>query len=297
MRCVTAIVFAVILGTLSQPAQCAAADQWEADVPLLDCQGMPCIDATIGNGVTGRMLIDTGDLVSVVDMSDQARIGFGPEYMKDGKVAKAAHVSAAIGAVHLADVPVVPVELKSNIRKSQMPKSRGSLAYTAFKGRVLQLDFPHRRLRLSAPLSAPRVCTGACATLSLITFGQKGPPIVVADGFSIGGQSLTAQIDSLYSGGLLIYNASIDKLGLSRQADTKATVLFPFTDGGVRMRTGGSAALSFAGKPVAPKPPLYFPTPGVHEPDALFDGTVGLALMKRDVVTFDFYDKTFSITG
>ena len=34
--------------------------------------------------------------------------------------------------------------------------------------------------------------------------------------------------------------------------------------------------------------PIYFPTPGVHQPDGMFDGTVGAEIFQDRVVTLDF---------
>jgi hypothetical protein len=106
---------------------------------------------------------------------------------------------------------------------------------------------------------------------------------------------LTAQVDSLWSGNLLIYTASIDKLGLKDAAAVTATERFPFTDGGVTELKGTAKDISFSGDTLAKNAPLYFPTPGVHEPDALFDATVGIALMKDKIVTLDFHAMTISI--
>jgi hypothetical protein len=61
------------------------------------------------------------------------------------------------------------------------------------------------------------------------------------------------------------------------------------------MRKASTPAIAFDGKTIAQDAPLYFPTSGVHEPDGLFDGTVGLMLMQDKVVTLDFHDKTISI--
>ena len=36
-------------------------------------------------------------------------------------------------------------------------------------------------------------------------------------------------------------------------------------------------------------PKVYFPTAGVHEPDGLFDATVGLELFQNTIVTFDLH--------
>jgi hypothetical protein len=117
-----------------------------------------------------------------------------------------------------------------------MPHVAGTLAYTAFKDRILQLDFAAHQLRISDLLDGPVDCGTICAKYSLLTFGKQGPPILVADGFEINGKSVIAQIDAMYTGSLLVYNASIEKLGLGEAAKTTATRHFAYTDGGVTMK-------------------------------------------------------------
>jgi hypothetical protein len=40
---------------------------------------------------------------------------------------------------------------------------------------------------------------------------------------------------------------------------------------------------------------VYFPTETVHEPDGLFDATVGLELFRDAVLTLDFRDMTIGV--
>jgi hypothetical protein len=40
---------------------------------------------------------------------------------------------------------------------------------------------------------------------------------------------------------------------------------------------------------------VYFPTESVHEPDGLFDATVGLELFRGAIVTLDFHDMTITV--
>jgi hypothetical protein len=48
---------------------------------------------------------------------------------------------------------------------------------------------------------------------------------------------------------------------------------------------------SFRGVPLGDgNPKVYFPTPGVHEPDGMFDATVGLELFVDAIVTLDFHN-------
>jgi hypothetical protein len=268
---------------------------WAAEVPMLDCDGAPCVDAQFGQGPRGTAVIDSGDVASLVDLSDEKAVGF------DGKEKAGpydlAHPDVTVGGVVLKSVPAIAYKLQDNIAKGEMPHSRYLLAYPAFKDRIVQLDFIHHRVRISDVVTAQAPCSGACASLSTPTFGKAGPPIIVADGFSVNGRPITVQIDTVYTGNLLIYSASIEKLGLASAAGTTSVEEFPFTDGGVKMRKAASRWIAFDGKPIARDTPLYFPTPGVHEPDGMFDGTVGLVLMRDKIVTFDFHDKTISIAG
>ncbi|MGB2672114.1 MAG: hypothetical protein WAO11_15495, partial [Candidatus Acidiferrum sp.] len=48
-------------------AQHAGAVKFATEVPLLDCDGLPCVEARIGDGAVLKMGIDTGNANSVLD--------------------------------------------------------------------------------------------------------------------------------------------------------------------------------------------------------------------------------------
>jgi hypothetical protein len=285
---------AVILASvLLAGASAAHATPWAADVPMTSCDGFPCIAAQFGTAPAGMAAIDTGDVASVLDTSQAAAIGFDTK-PADGQI-HAAYPTVTVAGVTLVHAPSIAIDLQQEIAKGAMPHADATLAYTAFKDRIIQLDFVHHRFRISDPQPASEPCAAQCASLHLITFGKRGPSIVVADGFSVNGEAITAQMDSLWSGSLLIYTASIDKLGLKDATAVTARERFSFTDGGVTELKGTAKEIGFSGDALAKAAPLYFPTPGVHEPDALFDATVGIALMKDKIVTLDFHAMTISI--
>jgi hypothetical protein len=234
------IAFCALLAALmARPSQASpqSSFHWAADVPLLACDGMPCIDARI-DGAPVRLLIDTGDQASLLDTAGAKKLGLQP-YTPDQPgwpkdMFRATIPDLSIGPLKLSNVRILTMGVAAMMAQNQMPHADGTLAYTAFKDRVLQMDFHSHRLRISELISSAVPCSGACDTFSLITFGKHGPPIVVAKGFTINGREVTAQIDSLYSGSLLVYNASIAKLGLSSAATATAIRNFPYTDGGVK---------------------------------------------------------------
>lgn len=273
---------------------------WAADVPLLQCDGLPCIEARI-NGAPVRLLIDTGDQASILDTAGAKKIGLQPYtpsqpgWPKD--IFRATIPTLTIGSLTLSSVRTLTMGMADMVAHSQMPHADGTLAYTAFKDRVLQFDFHAQRLRVSDAISSPLPCPSNCDSFSLITFGKHGPPIVVAKGFTVNGRAVTAQIDSLYAGSLLVYDASIEKLGLASESAAATQIRnFPFTDGGVKMKfvpaqDEGFQQVSLASTGSA----VYFPTPGVHQPDALFDATVGVELFRDSILTLDFHNLTVSV--
>jgi len=277
----------------------SAQTRFLAEVPLLDCDGTPCVEARIGDGKTVRLGIDTGNVDSVVDSKVAEAAGLKPsEPPKPGAPSGMFRtvMTVHVGALTLANVSAIGMDLSDMISQKQMPHVGGTLAYTAFKDRIRQLDFGAHKLRVSEVLTGPVKCTGACDTMALITFGKDGPPILVADGFEINGASVAAQVDTMYTGSLLVYTASIEKLSLSGAAQTTDVRLFPLTDGGVNMKVAEAQHEGFRGIILAKEgAKVYFPTETVHEPDGLFDATVGLELFRDAVLTLDFHDMTIGV--
>jgi hypothetical protein len=100
----------------------------------------------------------------------------------------------------------------------------------------------------------------------------------------------------MYTGSMLIYTASVERLSLSEAAKSKEMRLFPLTDGGVNMRVADAQKEGFRGTTlVKDAAKVYFPTESVHEPDGLFDATVGLELFRGAIVTLDFHDMTITV--
>ena len=119
---------------------------------------------------------------------------------------------------------------------------------------------------------------------------------MVANGFKVNGKSVTAQLDTMFTGSLLVYTASLEKLGLREAAKTTARRKFLLTDGGVTMKSAPAESESFHGLVLGgANPKVYFPTEGVHEPDGLFDATVGLELFRDAIVTLDFHNMNLSL--
>jgi hypothetical protein len=270
-----------------------------AEVPLLECDGTPCIEARVGEGKSVRLGIDTGNVNSVLDAKVAQGLGLKPTERQESGAPEGMFQtvvpSLRIGALKLENLAVLSADLSEMIRAKEMPHLEGVLAYTAFQDRVLQLDFAAHMLRISEA-GASGSCSGHCEKLSLVTFGKEGPPIVVAQGFEINGEKVAAQVDTMYTGSMLIYTASIEKLSLKGASQSTDVRFFPLTDGGVNMKEAEAQKESFVDLTLSgEKPRVYFPTENVHEPDGLFDATVGLELFRGAVLTLNFHDMTIGM--
>jgi hypothetical protein len=268
---------------------------------MLDCSGLPCVDATLANGKHLKLLVDTGDYNSTLDTEVAKQLGFdvAPVNGQDGKpipgYGKTVLSGLKIGDGSLGDVKVLVMDLAQSVKDDHMPACDGTITYTAFKDRLLQLDYVKRQVRFSEVLAHAISCGETCGEITTPTFGKKGPPIVVATGFFVNQKPITAQIDTLFAGTMLIYPTSVDKLGLKTEASSPKKRFFPYTDDGVDMFEATAKTEAFGGHDLAGNAPLYFAGPTVHLPDGMFDGTVGHELFARSVLNLNFHDMKFWI--
>jgi hypothetical protein len=301
MAAVSVAVWLLITGGIARGQDAPKAGfKFAAEVPLLECEGTPCIEAAVGEGKSLRLSIDTGNVNSVLDSKVTQTLGLKPTGSSQSAGAPEGMFQTVvpalrIGALKLENLAVLSADLSEMIRAKEMPRVDGILAYTAFQDRVLQLDFAAHVLRISEPQPSGS-CRGRCDKIALITFGKEGPPIVVAQGFELNGEKVSAQVDTMFTGSMLIYSASVEKLSLKGAAQSKDVRFFPLTDGGVNMKEAEAQKESFGDLTLSgEKARVYFPTENVHEPDGLFDATVGMELFSGVVITLNFHDMTIGI--
>lgn len=265
-------------------------------VALLDCGGLPCVTVQLAAGRSVKLLLDSGNAVSILDLRQAKALGLPltPYRNRAGQLVPGVFLAQVSGA-RLGNAVLPPLRIAvMDLGQGGVPKCDGLLSYVTFKDRVVTIDYPHRVLEVSNP-GARVAAPGDAGTLTYPTFGKKGPPIVATTGFDVNGQPITVQVDTLYSGTLLIYPTSVAKLQLQTEAASTRRRRFPFTDGGVDMIEGRALTESFGGKGLLSNAPLYFATPQVHVPDGMFDGTVGAQLFSGHAVTFDFHADRFWI--
>jgi predicted aspartyl protease len=291
MRSALFFVFAFATGTSALAAKPQAA-AFAADLPFRDCNGVICIDVALDGAPPHTLLLDTGNTHSTLVTEVAKPLGWTlSPYQRNGKSLDGVYETdahrAALGSIEGAEKFLVVDRARLG---DKFPPVDGSIAYDFFKDRVLQIDYARHRLRISNVLTAPvQKPSGNEGALALITFGEHGPPIVVGAGFRVNGRPLRAQIDTAYTGSLLVYDNALGALGLTKQGRPE---YFPYTDGGVNMLAAPAQSIGFGTQVIATHPTMYFVGEGdnpVHQPDGLFEATVGNALFAHSVLTLDFH--------
>jgi hypothetical protein len=289
-------LYGVTSAMLALPATAGVAFH---ELPMLDCQGIACTEVATADGKTMRMILDTGNVRPTLDRARAARYGIStqPFVGPDGKAYPQFSVAVAkgvsMGGAELGDVQMIAYDAPAATPVGQELDADGKLTYPVFRDRIVELDYAKRVVRVSETLSEPVPCEGNCARLQLITFGKKGPPVLVSNGFQINGKEVLAQVDTMFTGTAIVYPHAVEKLGLALQTATAAREFFPFTDGGVDMLKGiGSLAF---GRSRVHGAPIYFATEKVHLPDELFDATVGVGFFRDRVVTINLRDKWIKV--
>ena len=269
-------------------------------VDMLDCAGLPCITVQLAAGEPVKLLLDSGDANSLLDLGEAKALGLPLEPYKghDGKMVPGYFTTTAaeakLGSLSLPLVKFLVLDFQKSIANGTTPPSNGFLSYVVLKDRVVTLDYRRHRVTISAT-NAEVTAPNDAGTLTYPSFGQKGPPIVATTGFAVNGKPITVQVDTLYAGTLLIYPTAVAKLGLDAEAAVVKIRKFPFTDDGVDMIEGKAGEESFGNRTLKKNAALYFATPKVHLPDGMFDGTVGGELFRGRNITFDFHANRFWI--
>jgi hypothetical protein len=255
------------------------------------CDGLICLPVTLADGKKHWLLLDTGNVNSWL-LADTARV----LHLKLELIEQNGKQLEGIFRLGTQTVSLQRQALSARFlafnreQAGEHPAGvEGALAYTLFSGHLLQIDYPHRTLSV---LDAPAGGSAASgAPLQLITFGRQGPPVVVGSGFTVNGKPISAQIDTCYTGTLLVYDQAIADLGLHDAAAGGRPRYFPHTDGGVNMTEAVIDSIAFGGHVLAARPAtVYFAAAGktpVHQPDGLFAATVGNALFAHSIVVLD----------
>ncbi len=253
---------------------------------------------TAANGKTLRLLIDTAEANSYLDTKAAQTLGLSLEPLKgsDGKpiaeVQQTVVPGAKLGGLPMGDFPFMVLDTtqqpdRPNQKLEPLPGD-GTLTYNAFKNRTLQMDYANHIARISEPQEAAQPCPKSCTDLVIKHAGSYGPVTLTTHGFAINDQPVDAQLDTLFTGTVLVYPGSVQKLGLKKESKSKHKEFFPYVQAGVQLARADGATESYQDVQLLQGAPVYFMTGEEHAPNVQFDATVGSGLLRLGTVTFDF---------
>lgn len=293
------LCLALLLGVSSHTFAAEKNVDFIAELPFRDCEGLICVDVALDGSKPRSLMLDTGNANSTL-LSEAAReLNWTLQPVQRGAETVTGIYSGgehrlAFGALQAQSSFFV---FDRALLGEHRPPVDGSIAFDFFQDRVLEIDYPRRRLRLSAAVTGPvPERAEGMASLRRSTFGERGPPTLVASGFTLDGKPLRTRIDTVFTGTLLVYGAALERFGLAAKGGKPE--FFPYTDSGADLLALPMPKVAFGGRALAAqRPVLYVPAEDarLRQPDGLFDATAGNALFAHSVVTLDFHAMTMQV--
>jgi hypothetical protein len=268
------------------------------EVPLINCSGLPCVELTSKVNVM-RLVIDLSSVNAYIDLKSAQKRGLTSTPLQSSggssipDVQQTVVSGAKLGDLLLGDFPFMVFDMTSDKasgkKKDVSFPADGALAFGSFKNRRIQIDWNRHVLRISEPMQNPLACPRNCSDLILQRFGGYGPPTLTANGFEIDGRPVSAQIDTLFTGSMLLYPPTEQAFDLKNLDKTKHKEEFPFTQGGLRLTRAISVRYTFDRDALLDDASVFLWN-GKEEmaPKVSFQATVGTDLLSRALFTFDF---------
>jgi len=247
-------------------------------IPLQNCSGVPCIDATFGQTKL-KLLIDLASQTSHLTSLGLIKADAQRPPKEFGKARR-----FKLGPLELNDLFAVDDTLQGALPKAPATDASdvdGSLSYNAFSDRLLILNIPGKVVEISAGHLTRSVCPASCSQLHDSRADDlSGAVTLTTDGFTVGNTPIRARLDSLFQGAIAI----LDPI---KGLQTEGGGPVPGSYRRSRISSLGSAPVYLEGKAVANSAPVVraddlFSTQGRE-----YDSAVGLSILSLGAYAFD----------
>jgi predicted aspartyl protease len=275
-------------------AQAPAVNQTVIEVPFEFVHGSIVVQATVNGHGPFSMLLDTGADPSIVELGTAKSIGLkvaaSGQHGSGGGTGDDLAYETSLALVQLGGLTASNVDaLAMDLSKLGSALGRpisGVLGYSLLKTRIVQIDYPNRRVRFftKAPSCAgdARLHSPRCTTLS---FRYKDD--ILASGVTVDGKPVTTNVDTGSNSNFQLTPAAVNKLGLSEdvaRAHASSSVGFNGNlknrEGTVRNVTVGTISVN--------DPAVVFFGKGMGMDAEPWDLRIGNAFLKNFVVTLDY---------
>lgn len=293
---------AVCLLPAAAPAQMplpprAPVTQMELNFDL--SQGVIRLDVDLGAAHAAKLVLDTGNPSSTIDLeaargfgltldeSKKRKMGAGPDAPDYYPLALA---RVRLGSETFTDCVFVAAPLSATIADAYGITCDGTLGYGVFKERVLQIDFPARKLRLLG--SSPGATASSSAPIVWRPFQKGTPPLVTVDGLRIGGRTVPAQVDTFFAGSLILFADKVAGLETPGAKDVPEVYFEQAKLPAARLKE----AAAFGGATYPAGQPVYVAGKGARLPQTEIAAVLGNAFFQDSVLTLDFKNDRLIVT-
>ena len=267
-----------------------------ADLALVDCGKLSCIDVGAPGGATLRMVLDTGNENTVLSQAaaDRLHLASKPAQGADGKdipnIGLTEPTVLDLGGVKLPVTPLLVAPLQTYTKALGAPVD-GVLSYAQLKGWIADLDFKTNRLHLTQDAVAkPRSILRA----RYVKYRSNAATVLVVDGLAIHGYPIRAQLDLAFEGGLLLFPNALGPVGLS---DTKpgAPVSMETYDDGAGLNRIDPPTIAFDRTKLPAGDNAFLAGADVHPPENDIQAVAGHTLFVGHRLVLDFINNQVGV--
>lgn len=270
------------------------------DIPLQSCSDLPCLEVTLDGSRPFRLLLDLASESSYITASaaEEAKlVGISKGVLQKRALTHLPQLTTAtvqrlqLGALVLHNSfsvvdPGNPLSLASK-PSGEIPPCDGTLSYTAFVDRLVVLDMPHHRLRVSKSPYKKTRCED-CSRLLLRMSNFKGR-LLATDGFALNMQPTTTILDTLYAGSVV----AVEPIpGVVAFKDGTPT---PETYSGDKVFFVKTVSVTFGKRILSRSAPLFRHDIAFGSDELQYDAIVGLDLISKYTFVLDLTNMTMRI--
>ena len=263
-------------------------------------QGVIRLDVDLGVSRAAKLVLDTGNPSSTIDLDAARSLGLPFDESKKRKMGAGPGAPEyyllvpdrlRLGSETFKDCVFVAAPLSKTLSETYGFDCDGTLGYDVFKGRVLQIDYPARKLRLLG--SAP-AATASAAAIPIVRrpFEKDTPPLICVDGLRLGGRGVPAQVDTFFSGSLILFSSKIAGLETPGAREVPAVYFEQAKLPAARLKE----PVTLGGATYPAGLPVYVAGREAHVPQTEIAAVLGNTFFQGSVLTLDFQNDRLLVT-
>ena len=286
-----ACLLAVVASSLAQ--------EQPIEVPFETERNLIFVQVKLNGRGPYTMMVDTGTDPSAIDIAAAKELGLEPKATGENAVGGGTEknaiyevkpVDVTLGELKAENVEIAAGDL-SNIAKAIGKPMHGVLGHSFLDKRIVQIDFPARRLRFYTKAPADQAAPGV--ERATLPFEYAHDSILVKD-VAVNGRQVTTLFDTGFNGAFNVMPAAIPQLGLQEAFD-KATPKKAIGFSGAATSREGTVPDVKIGSLTVESPSVIFWEKGTGHDTTSWGFTIGNGFLKDFLVTLDYPAKRITL--